>query len=265
MNTETMPVKPDTISELEARYKQALQHLNKAGEHVKKALQELPAPKYGKGFARTEASSLANTGTIQTVSNNFKADAWRYVFETTEITRFMCADDIEKMRKQLDDGEKLPDFTTENVPSVMTANLGNIDDYINKLAHAVFKTLTPWRGYDDQYKTNHNPGIGKKYIWCYLISNWCGLSLNYRQHDSLNEIQKLFLLLDGEPSTDYTWSQAIDKELRDGAKTYENEYIKIKAFKNGNGHLEFKRMDLIDRINAMVCGAALPHNKKTAA
>lgn len=260
---ETLPVKRDTISEIEARYKQALHHLNQASKHIEAAKKELPAPKYGKGFARVEAGSLPRN--VQEVSNNFKCDAWRYVFDTTELTRFMCAADIEKLRNQLDNGQGLPDFTTENVLSVMTANLNSVEVYVHKLAAAVFQTLTPWRGYDDAYKTNHNDGIGKKYIWTYLISNWCGLSLNYQQHDSLNEIQKLFLLLDGKPSTDYTWSMAIDKHLRDGNKVYENEYLILKAYKNGNGHLEFKRMDLIEKINGMIAGGALPSGKKHAA
>ena len=264
MNTETLPVKRETISELEARYKSALNHLNRAGAEVAAALKEMPKPKYGKGFGDLRASALQDPRSIQQISNNFKTDAWRHVFDTTEITRFMAAADIQKMNDQLDKGKELPDFTTENVLSVMTANLGNLDEYIMKLGKAVFETLTPWRGYSDAYKTNHNPGIGKKFIWRYMIDTWSGKRISYRQAENFNEVQKLFLLLDGKPSTDYTWSRAADAVIEKG-EIYENEYLQLKAFKNGNGHLLFKRMDLIEKINAMATDNALPYDRKRSA
>ena len=39
---------------------------------------------------------------------------------------------------------------------------------------------------------------------------------------------------------------------KEGGHSLENDYIHLTWFKNGNGHITFKRVDLVDHLNRII-------------
>ena len=63
--------------------------------------------------------------------------------------------------------------------------------------------------------------------------------------------------LDGKPEADYRqgcYAQlgAAFREQSAWPKSYQNDYFELRLFRNGNGHLCFKRLELIDAMNTII-------------
>ena len=83
--------------------------------------------------------------------------------------------------------------------------------------------------------------------------SWDGksLKLSYYRQDKLSDIHRTFCVLDNE---EFQQRQAIceaEKAFRAG-DTYENKYFIMKGHKNGNAHIKFKRIDLLDKANQLI-------------
>jgi hypothetical protein len=87
------------------------------------------------------------------------------------------------------------------------------------------------------------------------VENWTGtqLRLNYRAEPFYRALEASFCLLDGKVPPKYPGDAvtAIREALNGGAVAGETEYFRWKAFQNGNMHLEFKRADLLERLNVV--------------
>lgn len=61
-------------------------------------------------------------------------------------------------------------------------------------------------------------------------------------------------VLDGKPEADIRtgWYAQMGKQNRTTDPEPEDEYLRVKSFRNGNGHVTFKRPDLVDRMNLII-------------
>lgn len=112
------------------------------------------------------------------------------------------------------------------------------------------------------YKT-HNPfRFGKRVILTYFRNPVKGQAygyLNHRVTDELDDLVRVFSVLDGKPEPDHRdsmWSRISGQERAEYRVGPENEldaeYFHIRWFRNGNGHLTFKRPDLVEKMNAII-------------
>ena len=71
----------------------------------------------------------------------------------------------------------------------------------------------------------------------------------------MNDLQRVFCFLDNrvdEYKPDIKpIRNAIDEAARKGEE-YKDEYFNIKLFKNGNAHIKFNRLDLLDKVNELI-------------
>jgi hypothetical protein len=69
---------------------------------------------------------------------------------------------------------------------------------------------------------------------------------------------RVFHVLDGKPEPDcrggiwHLLNSAGLSSYSAGQGTAENEYLQIRVFKNRNGHITFKRPDLVDQMNKIL-------------
>lgn len=82
-------------------------------------------------------------------------------------------------------------------------------------------------------------------------------SANMRQTDHLDDLLRVFHLCDGKPEADYRHASysLISTALQASSvwpKLTENDYVSIRLFKNQNGHVTFKRPDLVTRLNRIL-------------
>lgn len=177
--------------------------------------------------------------------------AWKAAVDETGIFNVMGIEDSKKFREQLESGE-LPEFTADNVLSVICGLGHQAKDFAKNAAREVFDFLTPKRS---SLKTNSAFKIGKRVIIRFAVDHWQGrsFSVNYNRTDAFRSIDSMFHLLDGKGLTK-NGRGPLCEAINKGEPTGETEYFKFKCCKNRNLHLEFKRLDLVKELNFVVHG-----------
>ena len=105
-----------------------------------------------------------------------------------------------------------------------------------------------------EYKANLPQKFGKRIIVSYLTYAY---GVNHRAADTLDDLMRVFRVLDGKPEPDYRQGCYVQlgaafRETGEWPKAFQNEYFTLRLFRNGNGHLSFKRLDLIDALNMII-------------
>ena len=119
---------------------------------------------------------------------------------------------------------------------------------------ALFKRLS-WH-----YATNLPVKFGKRIIKTYLLSNYASkrtdkwVHVNHTSTDELDDLVRVFSVVDGKPEPDHRRAAftALNQAVQARQQNVEMEYFSIKWFWNGNGHITFKRPDLVDRLNSII-------------
>jgi Domain of unknown function (DUF4942) len=104
------------------------------------------------------------------------------------------------------------------------------------------------------YKTNLPQKFGKRIIVSYLTYPY---GINHGAADHLDDLMRVFHVLDGKPQVDYRQGCYVQlgtafREQGSWPKSYQNDYFELKLFRNGNGHLCFKRPALVDAMNSII-------------
>lgn len=211
-------------------------------------------------------------------------NAWRTIIKKLELEKLMSASQAEDMKDSLySRGERrysgragapveMPPITAENIMAVLG---GFIQDAPNMLAAKIREEFTFWRPSQmaaREHKTSRPnlDRLGKKLIRKYVVS-WCGtystksgFRPQYDQDKHVIALDSIFHALDGRGPMNGHYGP-LSEAIRtcEGGKG-ETEYFRFKCFKNGNLHLEFKRLDLLKLFNRCAGGGALGDDFKRA-
>ena len=119
----------------------------------------------------------------------------------------------------------------------------------------VFEYLPPCHS---RYKTNTEFEIGKRVILFAFENKWGGgFRVDHYREQHIRAIDNVFHALDGNGTIKTHRGPLIDaiESVKDG--TGETEYFRFKCFRNRNLYLEFKRLDLVAKLNAIAGGMRL--------
>lgn len=169
---------------------------------------------------------------------------WKHAFSLTGFSKYMDKEARAEFERSLVNNP--PAFNMENIRATFLQAYQESELFFNRGLVNIFKRLS------GKYKTNDAFKVNKKII----ISNWFrgskmfGLDVNYHAQDEMDDLNRIFTVLDGKDYKEYVFSSALRQAVRDGF--YEDEYFKIRMFKNGNAHLWFKRLDLLDMANEII-------------
>ena len=166
---------------------------------------------------------------------------WSYLLSESGLRTFMDAQAREQWGRQLAEGE-VPELTAANIEATSAQLYAARGDMFERGVIQCFRRLS-W-----DYKTNQPFKFGKKIIVKRLLSDGY---LNHRVTNELDDLIRVFHVLDGQPEPDhrqgaYYWIS----EVR--STEAENTYFHVRWFKNGNGHLTFKRPDLVEQMNRIL-------------
>lgn len=182
---------------------------------------------------------------------------WRRAFDLTGFKQLMDAEAVAHFEKSLSPNP--PEFTEANIRATFIDLRLRSTEMFRRGVFNVFRYLSK------AYRTNASEPfrIGRKVIMGYMV----GPSTRYlsvkhgKSSDKLNDIDRVFQTLDGKKFKPRTLESAMNAAFEQG-EVFENEYYRAKAFMNGNMHLEFKRLDLLDKVNeeiaAFYAEGALP-------
>lgn len=216
---------------------------------------------------------------------SLEQQVWSTLLDRLELWRMMSVERAEKVRKQLEyhakptrhrpEGyEPFPPITVENVWGFVQGMYGALPDMLTEAINEVFEWLRPHRNAHSRtgspvgtLKTNSELEIGRKVVLGYVCENgWNNkFRVNYNRSKELQALDNVFRALDGKGSIAHTetLADAINTTpLAEGRG--ETPYFRFRLFKNGNMHLEFRRLDLLKRFNQGAGGKRLRPSTEAA-
>ena len=177
--------------------------------------------------------------------------AWKYLMNQSGLRTFLDRKAREEWDRQIYEG-KVPELTPENIAATFSTIHAQRGDLFERGVLEVFKSLS-W-----DYKTNSPCKFGKRIVYGYFASAITGRypfnPVRSNGADAVDDLVRVFCVLDGKPEPDHrggTMMEA-DKAHQAGLSIIEHEYYRLKWFKNGNAHIEFKRADLVAKMNAIL-------------
>lgn len=200
------------------------------------------------------------------VTEGIKRQAWKELYDSLEINRIMSIERGDETAEKLNKGE-LPPLTIEAVYEVFEMLNQNINSFARESVKEIFEWIRPhelWHG-DSHYKTNQKNArieLGKKIIHGGMVElkySRTGYQVSYRNEKYLTALDRVFHMLEGKNMLENSHrSPIVDAiNLTDASGKAETDYFKCKCYQNGNIHIEFKRLDLVGKFNAMAGGMNL--------
>jgi hypothetical protein len=188
-------------------------------------------------YAKRDEADVAIVRVIDT-------HGWNYLLSESGLRTFMDARAREQWNKQIAEGD-VPELTAANIEATFAQLYGARGDMFERGVLQCFRRLS-W-----DYRTNQPFKFGKRIIVRYLLSS--GFP-NHRITDELDDLIRVFCVLDGKPEPDHRHgAYALVSNARQGRCTEAgNDYLYLRWFKNGNGHVTFKRADLVEKMNSIL-------------
>lgn len=176
------------------------------------------------------------------------ASLWRRAFDLTGFKQIMDAEAVAAFDKGLHPSP--PAFTDGNIRATFMDLHARSGEMFRRGIVNVFRYLS------DDYKTNSNEPfrIGRKVVMTWMVgpSFKRGLQIRYGMpSDKMNDIDRIIKTLDGKQFKPRDLEYAINTAL-EKREVFEDDYYRVKGFKNGNMHMEFKRDDLLDGLNDQI-------------
>lgn len=250
-----------TAEELVREWNLAMHELKTGLDAIKRAEQHLKAfDTSGSGWDlhafRHDCTSLD----FAAKQKRMKAAAWRYLVDRIELKKLASIARAKEIDKRLHEKpDTLPDITMDNIFGWLEAMAGQGRQFLEEAVVEVYRNLRP--GAWNRHKTNSAFKVGRKVILCHRVrrcySGRDRFGINYYYSDEVRALDNVFHMLDGKALSAYRdgdLSKAI--EAAEGG-IGETEFFRFKCFGNGNLHIEFRRMDLVDQLNA-IGGRGLP-------
>jgi hypothetical protein len=187
----------------------------------------------------------------ETVIKVLDGGGWRYLMDESGMRTFMDAEARNKWGEALHKGD-YPELTRENIAATFGQLHGARGEMFERGVIALFRSLS--RG----FRTNEPVKFGKRIIVRCVLSVWGAggmySSLNNRATDTLDDLVRVFCVFDGKPEPDHRQGiyYALSAAEKNGIRQWEGDYFKIRWYKNGNGHLTFKRLDLVQQMNCIL-------------
>lgn len=110
---------------------------------------------------------------------------------------------------------------------------------------------------DRRFRSHDGFKIGERVVLSHAFNDFGSWNHYQRQDNTLRDIERAFFVLDGKDMPERYAGivgavSAEQRSLQRQAFVVEDEYFRVKAFKNGNAHVWFKRDDLLRKVNKLL-------------
>lgn len=188
---------------------------------------------------------------MKAITRNLDRGIWRDLMKRSGMLSLMDAAAREQWYNSLE---------KEDIPVVSEANILSTFEQLHHNKQEVFERgiINVFRGLSWDYKTNNPCYFGKKIIVNNLVKydKW-GYGLNWGwRRDQLADLERMLFLLDGKtiPDNRHDVTIRLMDFIRDNPhqQVFEDELFTIRYFQKGSGHITFKRMDLVEKMNDII-------------
>lgn len=188
---------------------------------------------------------------MKAITRNIDRDIWKELMQRSGMLSLMDAQARDEWHSSLE---------KDDIPAISEANILSTFEQLHQSKGEVFErgVINVFKGLSWNYRTNSPCKFGSRIIVTGLVKydRW-GFGLNHGwQRDRLADLERLLMILDGKPIPDNRaditrrLSDHIDAN-RHGSR-YEDEMFTIRYFQKGSGHITFKRLDLVEKMNDIV-------------
>jgi Domain of unknown function (DUF4942) len=265
---ETALVKKETTAALVRAHDKAVALAEQGTKAIKEAKQIMEATcgQYA-DICNCRDYDISAESCCKRIKNEF----WKHFIKMMGVDALISVRKREELHKQLE-SDAAPEFTGANILAFYTQFTTDIDSYFEDSVKEVFDWLKPgsWTNYKTNEKSKYD--IGRKVIKTYVFDTQYfsiqNMFFNHygRGEQSIIALDKVFHLIEGKgiPRHPTDLLTIMRQAARDGETGVKTEYFKMKWFKNGNLHIEFLRLDLLRKLNAIAGKAMLKANQQAA-
>ena len=189
-----------------------------------------------------------------------RRQVWRQLVDHLELQRIKSIRAWEELTTQLRDGEP-PEINTETVSGMLRHLHSQIPDMLSEAVREVFEWLRPgaWR---NTYKTNKRYEIGPKVVLDHIVERHfqsATPSVHYSVREKLIALERVFQALDGQGMVHKHHQSELETALRAApfGERVETRYFAARAYRKGTLHIEFRRLDLLKKLNQIAGGKRL--------
>ncbi|XHX80878.1 MAG: DUF4942 domain-containing protein [Stenomitos frigidus ULC029] len=260
----------DLLKSLVAQYNQARTCLLER-DRIQKMLnfytQGISSPVYDESRHYTDREKDTRAFNTETALTDqlmlLKSRFWNTVFTKTRIGRSTTSS-FQKTFSDFCVSQQGLSFTEENVREMLEAFIANRQDIIYDCLLNVFDQATGFceknKIHYEGWKTNKGWRLNKRIIHPYGVNyepRWGGsFSTNYHRREFFMDLDKVLSWLSGQSieSPGFKCIQdAVEQFIHDRTTVYtdqfESTFFKIRIYKKGTIHLDFKDLDLLARFN----------------
>ena len=235
---------PQTVYDLCQARENSISLFKMAYETLKNVEQSLE----GLGTYLSPANMIPKTD-VTDFEKMLDTNLWRHAFNQIGLLQYMDAQAKHEFEKDLD--KDAPEFTLENIKTTFFSAAADAD---KMFARGIVNTFH-WLSSDHKTNTNSPFKINPKAIMKYMVlTNYSGglrISYHGEKQERINDIDRVIKTLDRKKHQPRELETAINATFSHET-VYEDDYYRIKGFKNGNMHFEFKRQDLLDKVNLII-------------
>ncbi|ENR0238626.1 TPA: DUF4942 domain-containing protein [Klebsiella aerogenes] len=188
---------------------------------------------------------------MKAITCNIDRGIWRELMQQSGMLSLMDAQARDQWYNSLE---------KDDIPAVSKENILNTFEQLHLNKGEVFErgVINVFKGLSWNYKTNSPCKFGGKIIVTGLVKcdRW-GFGLNWGwQRDQLADLERMLFLLDGKtiPDNRHDVTIRLMDFIRDNPhqQVFEDELFTIRYFQKGSGHITFKRMDLVEKMNDII-------------
>lgn len=199
-----------------------------------------------------------------------RRDVWGVIVERMELQRMLSTERWAALNDTLDKGE-LPDITEENIAAFVRGYMVDMPNMLTEMVGEVFEWLRPrLPSAQAKLKTNKRFEIGPKVIVGNVVRSNVGWPTHWgvqsNEGQRLIALENVFNALSGRGQIAKTYRGNLWDAIEAtpwGTNCGETDLFKFRLAKNGNLHLEFKRLDLLARFNQIAGGNRLKTSEAT--
>ncbi len=192
---------------------------------------------------------------------------WANIVRMSDLQRLMDSEAKETLRCQMayvpdrvdrrgqlitekEAAKGLPPITADNIYATLESFMADSGMIFRRGIANVFSKL------DRRFKSHDGFKIGSRIILTRMFNEWGKLAWG-GPRDTLIDVERVFSILDGHPEGSFQSTlYMLERERSAGFGTRqsfnENEYFRVRGFKNGNAHLWFLRDDLVLKVNKLL-------------
>jgi len=188
---------------------------------------------------------------MKAMTRNIDRRIWRDLMNKSGMLSLMDAQARDEWHKSLE---------KDNIPAISEDNILSTFEQLHQSKGEVFErgVINVFKGLSWDYKTNNPCYFGTKIIVNNLVKydKW-GYSLSWGwRRDQLADLERMLFLLDGKtiPDNRHDVTIRLMDFIRDNPRqqVFGDDLFTIRLFQKGSGHITFKRMDLVEKMNDII-------------